>query len=434
MKGRLLTAVLICTAVSTLWLYHVDRVGLYRAGGVIALCSIWIGLRMIWAVTSRTEFGSAPDLSVGVVIPVYNEDPGYLRACLESLSSQTLKPDVVYVVDDASDQDFCLITARDWKDQTSIKTFILQASQNRGKRHAQALAFRSAEEHHVVPDIWVTVDSDAILQEDAIEKGLAPFNDPRVQGVAGLLLGRNWSRNLLTRVMDIEFVNSFLVGRAANSKFGAVLVTCGGIAFYRSEVIHENLSDYLGETFMGHPIRAGDDRRLTQYALLRGRVVFAEQSVAYTALPERLSHLYRQRMRWCASFYRGVWWHFCNTPIRTPAYWFVVAQVMEFVFTLAMMVALIVFAVHEPLVIPAYFAYMSILSWVRSIRYLTFKREDMSGKQKFFSVLCAPLVSVIYTFVLTPVRYLSVIKVTEASWGTRQTVEVALMNESRVAA
>ncbi len=50
------------------------------------------------------------------------------------------------------------------------------------------------------------------------------------------------------------------------------------------------MPDFLSQTFLGVPAIFGDDRRLTNYALLEGKVVFQQTAVAWTAVPQRLGH------------------------------------------------------------------------------------------------------------------------------------------------
>jgi hypothetical protein len=55
------------------------------------------------------------------------------------------------------------------------------------------------------------------------------------------------------------------------------------------------MPDFLSQTFLGVPAIFGDDRRLTNYVLLQGKVVFQETAVAWTAVPQRLGHFARQQ-------------------------------------------------------------------------------------------------------------------------------------------
>src|SRR5262249_45363353 len=141
--------------------------------------------------------------------------------------------------------------------------------ENVGKRDALATGFRADTD----ADIFLCVDSDTVLDRDAIAAGLRPFTDERTTGVAGFVSAQNWSRNVLTRLIDLRYVAAFLAERAAYSFFGAVLCCCGSLAFYRADVVRANLDDFVDQRFLGRVATYGDDRRLTNYALRSGRVV-----------------------------------------------------------------------------------------------------------------------------------------------------------------
>jgi len=408
---------------------QVDRLDVASLAGAALFATGWLSLRMLFAVSARLVdvpsyvVRDLDELRVVAVVPFYNEDPEYFRRCLESIDAQTRPPQAVWLVDDCSPDARCLAIAREFAEQEhKFSVQVIRAPENAGKRHAQSYAFLGDR-----ADIWLTLDSDTVLSPNAIEEGIKPFSSERVAAVAGLTLGRNWRRNWLTRIIDIEFANSFLIGRASASRFGAVTVACGTIAFYREAVVRPNLDDYLNETFLGRPVRAGDDRRLTQYALRLGRVVFQETAVAHTALPERFGHLVRQRLRWAGSFYRGVNWTVRNLGFRDIAYWFIVVQVVELVVVALLLVALLTYSLTTGITaFLVYVAYMGALAYVRAIRYIAFSRADMRLRDKLCSVALAPLISVLYIFVLNPLRYWAVTKVTDARWGTRRNVEVAI--------
>jgi hyaluronan synthase len=358
---------------------------------------------------------------VGVVIPIYNEDPKMLMLCLESLIKQTRPPDSIWIIDDGSTNADCYNAATKFKldhKETDIRVI---HKENSGKREAQKKAFDLCP-----ADVWITVDSDTQLESTAIENILGPFEDPEVGAVAGRLHGFNWDTNWLTRIIDIEFTGSFVTGRASSSVIGSVVVTCGGLAAYRGDLIMNNLDDYMNETFMGKKVMAGDDRRLTQYALKDyGRAVYQNSAVGWTLLPERWSHLIRQRVRWSASWYRGTAWCLWNLSPKQPAWWLVLVQAIAFlIFTFSLPYIVFKSAFIGIGLFLFYTVWSIMLSMIRAMKLLTVERADMSTKQIMLSVLLAPAVSVLYFFVLNPIRWYSLIKVFELDWSTRQEVEV----------
>jgi hyaluronan synthase len=423
MNKQRVTIFLTVGAIILIGIYHLFNPIISVASVGIYLAVLGLGFRMLLASTNEVYEDlddSMNSMRLGLIVPFYNEDPQYFTLCLRSIGQQERHPDVVWLIDDHSTSLDCLEIAHKWSETQAFDVKVRRVPENVGKRHAQELAFLED-----TVDIWMTCDSDTILDELAISEGLKPLSDPRVHGVAGLTLAANWRTNILTRLIDVEFVNSFLIGRASLSRFGSVMVACGAIAFYRSEVIMEHLDDYLGETFLGSKIRAGDDRKLTQYCLLEGRMVYQESSRAYSALPENMSHLIRQRVRWSASFYRAIVWMMQNMPKRRIALWMLLWQVVEL---LLYMMVFVAFAFHIASVwLPAmlaYAIYMAAISYFRSIRFLFLDRKDMTTRDKAISVAISPLISLLYTFVLTPVRYYSVLKSRDAKWGTRQQIEV----------
>lgn len=248
------------------------------------------------------EERSLDDKRVNVVIPLKNEDPEAFRQLLESISKQSRLPQKVHVVDNGSNNDDCHRVFLTWGRNRPISIeAVYDTTGPIGKRGAQALAFDADLE----ADYFVTVDSDTILDVHSIARGIAPFFKPEITSVAGLLLTLNGQKNLLTRLVDLSFTTSFLNGRASWSRLGSVVVNCGGLAFYRATVVRKYQDEYVNQKVLGRRVSSGDDRMLTCYALLEGKTVIQESSIAYTLMPENISHLTRQRVRWWRSFFWG---------------------------------------------------------------------------------------------------------------------------------
>ncbi|MGQ0420911.1 hyaluronan synthase, partial [Bacillus sp. HC-Mk] len=83
-----------------------------------------------------------------------------------------------------------------------------------------------------------------------------------------------------------------------------VLICCGPISCYRREVIIENLEQYGHQMFLGEVVQAGDDRCLTNYAILKGKTVYQETARCITDVPATLLQFIKQQIRWNKSFFR----------------------------------------------------------------------------------------------------------------------------------
>lgn len=408
---------------------------------------------------ARRQLGA---LHVAVLIPVYNEDHGYLRFGLESLLAQTRPPDSVHVVDDGSTHgDYHRLRA--WWLRAAAAAGITttwQRTPNGGKRHAQAAGVWASPE----ADVYVTVDSDSCLAPNAIEELLLPFAKRRVMSVAGIVLATNhrgparpayvppagkptparlrraqWKHRralaawrgsqLLCRTTDLWFVTGQLTDRSALSAMGAVLVNSGPLAAYRADVVRDNLDSYLNERFMGRAVMFSDDSLLTLYALLRGRAVQQPSAVVFTALPEKPSHFLRMYLRWMRGSTIRSLWRMRYLPVTGWPYWAHLLRWFQVALSTAVLAWLLVVepAVygHTP---PASFLIVPFLiGWAQALRYLSIIRSDERIRQRLVTWLLMPLAVVGSWTVLRFMRWYGMATCARTGWGTRQNgAEVAL--------
>lgn len=396
--------------------YHWRKLGLahsYQAPTNL-LAFIWLFGLIMMAYTNETFKGNPDKLKTCAVITVYNEDPGTFKKMLKSLNKQTQKLDKVIIIDDGSQTPDCWNIYKAW--ETTLKSDYIY-KKNAGKREAQAVAFRRYK-----AEVYVTIDSDTVLDEKAVEEGLKPFSEPKVMSVAGLLVGLNDRTSLLTRLIDLGFVLSFLNGRAAWSRVHSVAVNCGGLAFYRGEVIHKHLEEYLAQTVMGKKVTSGDDRILTNFASLEGWTIFQETSVGYTLLPEKMSHLIRQRVRWWRSYFWGGVWLIRRFPMDRVIWWLVTWQFVSFaLFTF--LIPIIILSLPN-VKISYILLYVAALSYVRAARYLSIKRPDQPLWEQLITYLLAPLSTVLNLVVCTGLQYWGLATFYKTGWGTREVVEI----------
>ncbi len=269
--------------------------------GITALA--WLSLKLTGSVLYRPASGRPPvRCRAAAVVAFYNEDPDTFVRCLRSVLAQSRMPDQIWVIDDGSASPECWHLAEELLSGCP-NAVVIRHPVNRGKRHAQGIAFARTD-----CDVVMTIDSDTVLDPGALSEGLLPFRDPSVQAVTGNVRALNFRTNLLTRLIDLRYASAFLFERASYSVVGSVVCCCGSLSLLRTGVVRRNLDDFVGQTFLGVPVQYGDDRRLTQYALAEGRVVLQDTAVAYTVVPEKLGHFRRQQLRWNRSFFRESWW------------------------------------------------------------------------------------------------------------------------------
>jgi hyaluronan synthase len=161
------------------------------------------------------------------------------------------------------------------------------------------------------------------------------------QAVTGCVLAANRTKNLLTRLIDLRYAYSFLGERAAYSLLGAVLCVPGAGGRYRGTAVRKHLDQWLGQRFLGRQCTYGDDRHMTFWCLKEGRVVLAPDAVAWTYVPERMTHFLRQQIRWSKSFFRESTWMLGRMSPRRSCWWLTLIEVGTWgVFTAALLFSL----------------------------------------------------------------------------------------------
>lgn len=382
------------------WGFSSDTIFLSAFFGLMAALIAYFMLSGIY----WKSFTHLPPASgrVLAIIPVYNEEPDLVHEVVRSMLRQSILPDAIHVVDDGS-----VVPLETFHDPLVTWHRI----ENSGKRHAQAHVLRMFEPDEF--DFVFTVDSDSVLDEDALEHMLRSMKDDRVHAATGMILVRNWDTNFLSRLTDINVVTSCLLYRMARSWMGIVSPTSGALAIYRAPVVYDNLDDYLTSG------TAGDDRRLSFYALLRGHVVGVSEAVAMTQLPTTWRGAFNQRMRWSKSAWLGV--DFVLTNLRWLAvvfYMFPLAFCIMWPFVVAALLTL-TFKYDNPVF------YYGVMWWVvcavTQTGIYAMYRPGFSTRQRWTQFALSPLYPLLGLAVLRPAAYWSLTQLKSTSWHTRET-------------
>lgn len=229
-----------------------------------------------------------------VVIPAYNEG-SHVYDTVKSVIASDYDPEKLHVivVDDGSTDD-----TRKWIEK-AVAEFPRQVRaiykvRNAGKKHALSDAFRSSE-----AEIIITVDSDSIIEKDAIRHVVKPFTEKKIGAVAGNIRVNNISDGFIPQMMDTVLVFCYEFARSSQSRFGTVLCAAGAFSAYRREAVMPVLGRWLNQKFLGSYTSIGEDRALTSL-LLRSdwNVVFQSTAVAYTNMPSKYTRVCQMMLRW----------------------------------------------------------------------------------------------------------------------------------------
>lgn len=399
---RLVAVAAVAVTAAIVLLFHVVYAPPVSFNLAVAFYLLTAGV-LVWllALACRREDWRTLEPAEGrivAVVPAYNEDPVVLRECLDALIAGSVVPDAIHVVDDGSSPPLEPYEHRlvQWHRQ-----------QNQGKRWAQVNALRDE-----AADFIVTLDSDSVPHEHALRECLRPLRDPGVQAATATVAVRNRTQNWLTRLVDLELVYGCLVHRRARSSLGAVAPTSGAFAVYRAPVFFDNMVDYvLSGT-------AGDDRRLTNYALLRGRVVGCSSAWVHTDMPETVSQTFRQRVRWFKSYFLYLRWELRN--LSGAAFWFRAwSLAMALVFPVLLFWTLVVIPFGAGAFYWQPWAYWAVLMYAQTARYAV-NRIEMSRTRRLIAWLVfTPLLIPWNLLLVKPALYRSIPQARNLGWHTR---------------
>ena len=343
--------------------------------------------------------------SMDVVLPCYNEEPGILATCCESLERLDYPGELrFFLVDNGSSNRTALDAIYRSYQARPRWTVIRQA--HLGKREAQAAAVRMG-----FGELVVTIDSDTVLAPDALRQLVPSFAAADVGAVPGDVRVLNRDHNWLTRLLDERYRLLFEQERAAQSHVGAVLCCSGPFSAYRRVAFEAVMDDYLGQRFLGLPCIAGDDIHLTNLVLAKGyRSLYEPSAKAQTIVPTTLLRYARQQARWNRSFYREL------VPtaraIRGRSPFLALDVTARLVLPLLLTAGIALAGMHAIEGRQAAGALSLAVMGAASVGLLT--RKTVRPTHSF--VLRYGL---IYVLLLIPVRFWSIATVRVNGWGTR---------------
>ncbi len=230
-----------------------------------------------------------------VIVPAYNEGKQVYDTLISLSDSHFPRKKLQIIsIDDGSVDD-----TWEWmqkaKNILGNRLEIYQQPENKGKRHALYRGFNLG-----TGEIFVTVDSDSIVNQDTLRILVSPFvTNKKCGAVAGNIRVLNKEKALLPKMLDVSFVLSFEFVRSAESSLNSVFCTPGALAAYKSSAVYACLPEWINQTFMGQPSDIGEDRAMTNMILKQGyHVLFQKNAIAYTNVPEEYTGLYKMFIRW----------------------------------------------------------------------------------------------------------------------------------------
>jgi cellulose synthase/poly-beta-1,6-N-acetylglucosamine synthase-like glycosyltransferase len=173
-------------------------------------------------------------------------------------------------------------------------------------------------------EIIISIDGDTIVDPEAIPRLVRHFADPKVGAVAGNVKVMNRNR-WLTRWQALEYITSQNLEKRAFDLLNCIPVVPGAVGAWRTELLRAN-QGFSGDT-------VAEDTDLTLTIRRNGwKILYDEDAIGRTEVPETVEALIRQRFRWTFGTMQAVWKH--RDAVGKPRYgtlgWIAIPNIVMF--------------------------------------------------------------------------------------------------------
>ena len=292
----------------------------------IAYFSIKNYLKKIKLVKLNQLFQSPFSKPISVIVPAHNEEKTIVNSVDALLQLRYPKFEVIVVNDGSRDQTLMKLVKhfnmvrspkayryslpcskiKDIYISTEYPNLLIVNKTQGGKADALNAGINVSS----FP-LFCAIDADSILEPDAILKIIRAFVEDRHTVAAGGTIrisnGCSIKQGFITKIglpdsllgkfQILEYLRSFLAGRVAYSAVNGLLIVSGAFGiFKKSTVIQVGgfKKDTIGED-MELIVRLHRHLKKTQTPY---KIVFVPEPVCWTEVPETLSQLGKQRIRW----------------------------------------------------------------------------------------------------------------------------------------
>ena len=239
--------------------------------------------------------------NVTVMIPAYNEESVIVDTVRSALASVYPKLEILVIDDGSSDRTAELVRSNFGSDPRV--RLLLQP--NRGKPAALNHALSEA-----TGEIVVSIDADTIVDPEAVPRLVRHFVNPKVGAVAGNVKVMNRNK-WLTRWQALEYITSQNLEKRAFDLLNCIPVVPGAAGAWRTDLRRAN-GGFSGDT-------VAEDTDLTLTIRRNGwKILYDEDAIGRTEVPDTVEALIRQRFRWTFGTLQAVWKH--RDAVGKPRY------------------------------------------------------------------------------------------------------------------
>jgi len=318
-----------------IFFYFITLNGLYLV--LLLLSAAWCRRYKKKAALHPIDFDALESLKrlippVTLIVPAYNEERVIAQSVRSLLGIEYPRIQIAVINDGSTDntleeltRSFSLRKAevrpsgelptqpiRDFYVSVVEPRLVVIDKQNGGKADALNAGINFCESPY-----FLAMDADSVVEPEALTYAVrAILEDPeRVVAVAGIVRGVNGSivdggrvrspslqLNLWVVMQTIEYVRSFLAGRAGWSQINGLLIVSGAFGLFQKAACVK-VGGYSTRTVTEDLELVVRLHRYAREDKLDWRVVFAPDAVCWTEMPSSAAVLSRQRKRW----HEGLW-------------------------------------------------------------------------------------------------------------------------------
>ncbi|KAM6994632.1 hyaluronan synthase 1 [Tautogolabrus adspersus] len=402
--------------------------------------------------------------TIGFTISAFQEDPVYLRECLNSVRALQYPPEmlrIIMVIDGNSEDDrYMMDMFREvfadqdpgffvWNNnyhtwdptqgQQDVETgsvigpgedadYIIIDDPQRaeverlikttrcvcimqkwgGKREVMYTAFKALGDS---VDYIQVCDSDTKLDPLAtIELCKVLESNKKYGAVGGDVMILNQKDSFISFMSSLRYWMAFNIERACQSFFDCVSCISGPLGLYRNDLLQQFLESWYNQMFLGTHCTFGDDRHLTNRMLSMGYATkYTARSKCYTETPAQFLRWLNQQTRWTKSYFRewlfnAMWWHKHHLWMTYES---IVSGIFPFFVTATIIQLFWTGTLWDILWI---LCCIQLIGLVKAA-YACILRRD-------FVMVFMSLYSVLYMTSLLPAKYFAILTMNKSSWGT----------------
>ena len=227
--------------------------------------------------------------TMGIITPVYNENPSVFRTALHSWQSNN--PDELIAVIDQKDLPCIRIFQEFAQNKPWAKLIVTSKA---GKRPALADGILASK-----CEILALVDSDTIWEHNIKDNLLAPFQNAVIGGVT--TRQHPIERNSIWQKMTDVFwdIRNYYDLPSQTAMAKALTCLSGRTSLYRRQIILPKLNEFLNEIVFGRKKESGEDKCLTRLVQRDGwKTYYQSNAVVFSSAASDFKTFWNQRIRW----------------------------------------------------------------------------------------------------------------------------------------